>query len=275
VEQLHGRTALVTGAGGGLGGYIARALAAEGVDLALTDLADVPVDELAEELRGKGVRVELLAADLADGDQRRRLVDSVQEKLGPLDVLVNNAGVEFGGGFLHSTPEELEAIVAANLVATMDLTRLSLGGMLERRRGHVVNLASLAGKLPAPYLASYSATKHGVVGFTHSLRAEHGSEPVGFSAICPSFISRVGMYGRLESELGTEPNPFGTFPPESVGEAVVRAVRGNLAEVVLGPRFVRPLIGLYAIAPRLATKLARNRRGLEFAERFARARGRL
>jgi short-subunit dehydrogenase len=245
------------------------------VDLALTDLADVPVDELAEELRGKGVRVELLAADLADGDQRRRLVDSVQEKLGPLDVLVNNAGVEFGGGFLHSTAEELEAIVAANLVATMDLTRLSLGGMLERRRGHVVNLASLAGKLPAPYLASYSATKHGVVGFTHSLRAEHGSEPVGFSAICPSFISSVGMYGRLESELGTEPNPFGTFPPESVGEAVVRAIRGNLAEVVVGPRFVRPLIAIYAIAPRLATRLARNRRGLEFAERFARARGRL
>jgi short-subunit dehydrogenase len=148
--------------------------------------------------------------------------------------------------------------------------------MLERSRGHVVNLASLAGKAPAPYLATYAATKHGVVGFTHSLRAEYGSEPVGFSVICPTFVSRVGMYGRLEADLEPGPTPLlGTLPPESVGEAVVRAIRDNLAEVVLGPLLVRPMIPLYAGWPRLATRLARNRRAMEFAERFAKARGRL
>jgi short-subunit dehydrogenase len=275
VEQLRDRNALVTGAAGGLGGYIARALAAEGVNLVLTDLPEAELDDLATELRSQGVRVEHVPADLTDADERRHLAARAEEALDPLDVLVNNAGLEFGGSFTRTTADELQATVQVNLLALMDLTRLALPGMLERARGHIVNMASMAGKAPAPYLATYAATKHAVVGFTHSLRAEYGAEAVGFSAICPTFISRVGMYGRVENEIGAGPNPVGTFPPESVGDAVVRAIRENLAEVVLAPRMVRPLIPLYAMSPRIATRLARNRRGLEFAERFARARGRL
>ena len=157
--------------------------------------------------RSRGVQVEHTPADLTDADERRRLAAWAEEALGPIDILVNNAGIEFGGPFAGTTEAELEAIVAVNLLAVMDLTRLMLPGMLERRRGHVVNIASLAGKAPSPYLASYSATKHGVVGFTHALRAEHGREPVGFSAICPVFISRVGMYGRIEDQhRGAEPD---------------------------------------------------------------------
>jgi short-subunit dehydrogenase len=275
VDELRGRNALVTGAGGGLGGYIARALAAEGVNLALTDLPGAPVDGLAAELRSRGVEAKHAPADLADADERQRLATWVPEALGPLDLLVNNAGVEFGGSFLRMSQEELEAIVSVNLLAVMDLTRLVLPGMLERGRGHVVNVASLAGKTPAPYLAAYAATKHGVVGFTHSLRAEYGAEAVGFSAICPVFISRVGMYARVAADLGDVPNPAGTLPPERVGEAVVRAVRHDLAEVVLSRRLMRPIIPLYAAFPRIVTRLVRNRRALEFSERFARARGRL
>lgn len=275
MQELRGRNALVTGAGGGLGGYIARALAAEGVNLALTDLPEAPVNGLAAELRGRGVRVEHLPADLADRDQRRRLATGAEETLGPLDILVNNAGLEFGGPFVGTTESELEAIVTVNLLAVMDLTRLVLPGMQERQRGHVVNIASLAGKAPAPYLASYSATKHGVVGFTHCLRAEHGSEPVGFSVICPVFISRVGMYGRIENQVGAGSNPIGTLPPERVGEAAVRAIRRNPAELILSGPGVRPVVWLYALFPGTASKLARSRRSLEFAERFARARGRL
>jgi short-subunit dehydrogenase len=275
VQELRGCNALVTGAGGGLGGYIARALAVEGANLALTDLPQVSLDGLAAELRGRGIRVEQAAADLADREERRRLAAWGEETLGPLDVLVNNAGLEFGGSFLRSTEDELEAIVAVNLLAVMDLTRLVLGGMLERGRGHVVNIASMAGKAPAPYLATYAATKHGAVGLTHSLRAEYGAEPVGFSAICPAFVSGAGMYARLERELASAPNPVGTVPPERVGRAVVRAIRDNPAEIVLGPRILRPMIPLYALSPRIAARVARNRRAVEFAQHFARARGRL
>jgi short-subunit dehydrogenase len=265
---------MVTGAGGGLGGYIARSLAGEGVNLALTDLPEAPVDGLAAELRNRGVAVEHVPADLSDADERRRLAVWGAEALGPFDILVNNAGIEFGGPFVGTTEAELEAIVTVNLLAVMDLTRLVLPGMLERGWGRVVNIASLAGKAPSPYLASYSATKHGVVGFTHAMRAEHGSKPVGFSAICPVFISRVGMYGRIEDRIEGS-NPIGTQPPERVGDAVVRAVRRNPAEVIVGGPTVRGLVWFSGLFPGAAARLARNRRAMEFAERFAEARGRL
>ncbi len=274
MDRLRDRNALITGAGGGLGEYIARALAAEGVNLALTDLAGAPVDGLATELGATGIRVEHTPVDLTAAADRARLAEWASEALGPIDVLVNNAGIEFGGPFTGTTEAELEAIVAVNLLAVMDLTRLMLPGMQERRRGHVVNIASLAGKAPAPYLASYSATKHGVVGFTHALRAEHGSEPVGFTAICPAFISRVGMYGRIEDRI-EGPNPIGTLPPERVGEAVVRALDRNPPEVIVGGTAVRGLVRLYGLFPGAAVRLARNRRSMEFADRFAKARGRL
>ena len=103
MDELRGRNALVTGSGGGLGGYIATALAAEGVNLALTDLPGVTLDELAAELRGRGVEVQCEPGDLADAAERRRLAAWATETLGPLDILVNNAGLEFGGSFLRTT----------------------------------------------------------------------------------------------------------------------------------------------------------------------------
>jgi short-subunit dehydrogenase len=274
VEQLRGRNALVTGAGGGLGAYIARALAGEGVNLAVTDLPGSSVDGLSAELRTRGVQVEHAPADLTDRDERRRLASWAADALGPIDILVNNAGVEFGGPFLDTSPEQLELTVAVNLLAVMDLTRLLLPGMLDRRRGHVVSMASLAGKIPPPQLASYGATKHGVVGFTGALRAELADEPVGFSAICPGFVGRVGMFGRLEPYIEGGSVPMGTIPPERVGDAVVRAIREDVGEIVLNRRPVKPLILLNAIAPGAATRLARLRPIRESMERMRKARER-
>ena len=274
MEQLRGRNALVTGAGGGLGAYIARALAGEGVNLAVTDLPGSSVDGLSAELRTRGVQVEHAPADLTDRDERRRLASWAADALGPIDILVNNAGVEFGGPFLDTSPEQLELTVAVNLLAVMDLTRLLLPGMLDRRRGHVVSMASLAGKIPPPQLASYGATKHGVVGFTGALRAELADEPVGFSAICPGFVGRVGMFGRLEPYIEGGSVPMGTIPPERVGDAVVRAIREDVGEIVLNRRPVKPLILLNAIAPGAASRLARLRPIRESMERMRNARER-
>ena len=275
MEELRGRNALVTGAGGGLGAYIARALADGGVNLALTDLPEASVDGLSAELRTRGVEVEHAPADLTDRDERRRLVRWAEDALGPIDVLVNNAGVEFGGSFLESDSEALELTVANNLLAVMDLTRLVVPGMRERGRGHVVNMASLAGKVPSPQLTSYSASKHGVVGFTASLRAELGDSPVGFSSICPGLVSRVGMFGRLEPYIeGDGEPPMGTVPPERVGEAVVRAIREDVGEIVVTHRPIKPIILLNDIAPGVAARLARLRPLRDFMERMARARRR-
>jgi short-subunit dehydrogenase len=254
---------------------MARALAAEGVNLALSDRPAERLDDLCEEIAATGVRVEAVSADLTKGSGRDGLIAAAEKAIGPLDVLVNNAGLEFGGSFLRTTTEELEAIVDVNLLAVMGLTRAALPGMLERGRGHVVNIASMAGKVPPPYLASYAATKHGVVGFTHALRAEYGPEPVGFSAICPGFISRVGMFGRLERKVGETPRIIATLPPERVGAAVVNAIRENRAEVIVSGSPMKPLIFMNALFPRAATRMARARPMMLFAERYARARGRL
>jgi short-subunit dehydrogenase len=271
--ELRGATALVTGAAGGLGGYITQALAGEGANLVLSDLPQSDLTARAAELQAMGVRVEVVPADLAEPEARQKLIADAESALGPIDILVNNAGLEFGGPFTEGTAEEISLISRVNLEAVMDLTLSALPGMLERRRGHVVNIASMAGKLPSPYLATYAATKHGVVGFTHSLRLEYGSSPVGISAICPIFISRVGMYGRLEHLVGEPPPEMQTMPPEAVGAAVLGAIRDNKAEVLVTRGPTKPLIGLYALSPGGVISLFRRRRRVfEFAREFTSAR---
>jgi short-subunit dehydrogenase len=244
------------------------------VNLALTDLPEASVDGLSAELRTRGVDVKHAPADLRDRDERRRLVSWAEDALGPVDILVNNAGVEFGGDFLATDEEELELTVVINLLALMDLTRMIVPGMLERGRGHVVNMASLAGKVPSPNLVSYSATKHGVVGFTSSMRAEFGTQPVGFSAICPGLVGRVGMFGRIEPYLEGGTGPLGTVPPERVGEAAVRAIREDVGEIIVNRRSIKPLILLNAVAPGVAARLARLRPMRDAMERMSRARDR-
>jgi short-subunit dehydrogenase len=274
MEELPGRTALLTGAAGGLGHYIARALAAEGVNLALCDLPSAPVDDLLGELRPRGITAESIPADLTDTAGLEALVRHSEEAVGPLDILVNNAGVEFAGGFAHQTREELETIAAVNLVAVMELTRVALPGMLERGRGQIVNVASIAGKGPFPYLASYCATKQGVVGFTHALRAEYAGAGVGFSAICPIFITDVGMYGRIEADAPDPPGPLRPLPPDEVGKAVVTAIRDDRAEVLVSRRPKSLLPALSAVSPRAMAWLLNRRRFREFADGYARAMGR-
>jgi short-subunit dehydrogenase len=274
--QLRGARALVTGAAGGLGGYISRALASQGANLAVSDLPGSEIEARADELGRMGVEARAIAADLTDSAERERLVRDATEAIGPLDVLVNNAGVEFGGAFTKTTREEIEAIATVNLIAVMDLTWLVLPGMLERRRGHIVNLASLAGKIPSVFLATYAATKHGVVGFTHSLRAEYADEPVSFSAICPVFVAEVGMYARAEAEMDTEPPPgLRPVPPQRVADAVLEALREDRAEVIVNRGPIRPLAVLYWLAPKTTVRLLGNRRMRQYAEDYARARGRL
>jgi short-subunit dehydrogenase len=269
VQQLRGRNALITGAAGGLGEYIARSLAAEGVNLVLSDLTEEGLEQRATELRSGGIEVESLSADLTQREQVGGLFDRAEDAIGPVDILVNNAGLEFAGPFLERSPNEIAGTTEVNLVALMLITHSALPRMLERGRGHVVNIASLAGKLSFPYLAAYSASKHGVVGFTGSLRGEYRDSPVGFSAICPGFISRVGMYGRLEDRVGDTPGPIRPSPPEHVGEGVVKAIRGDLPLVIVNPPGARALILVNAVAPRLAGWIGRSRAIREFADRFA------
>ena len=176
-----------------------------------------------------------------------------ERAIGPVDVLVNNAGLEFVGPYAEAPLAQIDLITKVNLLTPMELTRIALPGMIERRRGHIVNIASLAGKAPLAYFHTYNATKFGVVGFSHAIRHELSEEPVSISVICPGFIAREGMYGRVEEQVeATAGNPLGSSPPEKVGAAVVRAVREDRAEIIITERPVRPLIALASVAPKAA-----------------------
>lgn len=245
---LSGANALVTGAAGGLGRYISRALAAQGANLVLSDLPGDGLESRSAEVSAFRTRVETVAADLTKQKQRRELIPRAEEVLGPIDVLVNNAGLEFVGPFAEAPLTQIDQITKVNLLTPIELSRIALPGMLERGRGHIVNIASLAGKSALAFFHTYNATKHGVVGFSHALRHELTDEPVSASVICPGFIEREGMYARVEPEVEGE-NPLGSSPPEKVGQAVVRAITDDRAEIIVSARPVRPLIALSAAFP--------------------------
>lgn len=271
--KLNGANALVTGAAGGLGRYISRALAAQGANLVLSDLPGEGLESRRAEVSGFGTTVETVAADLTKQKERRGLIAAAEEALGPIDVLVNNAGLEFVGPFAESALSEIDRITKVNLLAPMELSRIALPGMLERRRGQIVNIASLAGKSTLAFFHTYNATKYGVVGFSHSLRHELTDAPVSVTVICPGFIEREGMYGRVEDAVEGD-NPLGSSPPEKVGQAVVRAVHEDPAEIIINRRPVRPLIALGAAFPQAAIWLSERAGVRDTAREFGEAQGR-
>jgi short-subunit dehydrogenase len=198
MRDLAGRTALVTGASHGLGSYIARALAAERMNLVLAARSAAELDALAADLRASGVEALPVAIDLAERSELPRLVASAHNRFGAVDVLVNNAGVFMPKALHQHDASELEHHVRVNLLAPLILTSLVLPGMLERKRGHVVNLGSLAGRSPTGYVEPYAATKAGLIAFAASLRASYRSKGVSASAVTPGFVTEAGMYRVLQ-----------------------------------------------------------------------------
>jgi short-subunit dehydrogenase len=256
MRDLRGGVALVTGASSGLGVHIARALAGEGMDVAVSGRREDALAEVAAELRTLGVRAEPLRADLTDHTAPAALADRVEEAIGPVDVLVNNAGVEITSAFDRYEPAELEAVVALNLTAPMLLTHSVLPSMLGRGRGHVVFISSLAGKYAPPFQAPYAATKAGLLRLTQSLRIEYADRPVGFSAVCPGFTVGGGMYDQLVEE-GLRPNRLmGETTADRVVAGVLRAIRRDRPVVIETGAPVRPLLALGELAPRLPEWLA-------------------
>jgi NAD(P)-dependent dehydrogenase (short-subunit alcohol dehydrogenase family) len=274
--QLRGANALITGAAGGLGGHIARTLSTEGCSLVLTDLPGDALEARGRELSSRGTQVTAFGADLRDPDQLGGLVSRAEEASGPIDVLVNNAGIELTAPFVDYTDEEIDAVMDVNLLAPMSLIRQAVPGMIQRNRGHVVTMASLAGRISPAYMAPYGLTKAALVALTQSLRAEHVDDPVGFSAICPGFVRGAGMVEPLV-EAGTKfTSAVPLTPPELVGGAVVRAIRKDLPDVTfVHRRPIRALLAMYALAPRFTERLLIRSGTPHVFRATTRARGRL
>jgi short-subunit dehydrogenase len=254
--ELAGRTALLTGATGGLGREIAKALASREATLVLSGRKPEALEALAAELPGEGHRV--LQADLAEPGAAEKLA----AEAGEVDILVANAGLPGTGRLTGFATEELTGTLRVNLEAPMLLARALEAGMLERGAGHMVFVSSLSGKSATPLSSVYNATKFGLRGFALGLRADLDPLGIGVSIVSPGTIREAGMY----ADSGAPPIPgLGTGSPQQVAAAVVKAIEHNKVEVTVAPIQQRLLAHFALTSPAVAVKIASGDAGQKAA----------
>nr|WP_221333690.1 SDR family oxidoreductase [Nocardia transvalensis] len=252
------RTVLLTGASGGIGKRVARRLAAEGAQVALVGRHAEVLGALAEELRETGVKAEPVIGDLADPAGLDDLVDRAEQALGPIDVLINNAGVELASAFTRYRREELDWIVTVNLMAPTLLTRRVLPGMVERGRGHIVYVSTGAAKVAPAFQAPYAMTKAGLVSLAQSLRAEYHGTPIGFSVVLPGFVKGDGMYQAWVDKGIQASALLGSTNVDKISGKIVGAVRRNRSEVLDMGMPVRSMFATTQMSPGFADRMARR-----------------
>ena len=184
--DLTGKTALVTGASGGIGGAIAQALHAAGATVALSGTRTAPLEALAAEL---GSRAHVLTCDLSDPASVEGLPKSAAVAMGSVDILVNNAGITRDNLFMRMSDEEWQSVIDVNLTSTFRLCRGVLRGMMKARWGRIVNISSVVGATGNPGQGNYAASKAGMVGMSKSLAAEVASRNITVNCVAPGFIT--------------------------------------------------------------------------------------
>jgi short-subunit dehydrogenase len=256
--ELRGRTVLLTGATGGIGHAIARAVAARGGSLVLTGRRADVLEPLAAETGGRAI-----ACDLS----RREDLAGLLDEAGAVDVLVANAALP-GSGLLTSFSEaEIDAALDVNLRAPMVLARRLAEPMAARRSGHMVFVSSLAGKAASGGGAVYSATKFGLRGFALALREDLRDDGVGVSVVFPGFIRDGGMFHEAGVRL---PRFVGTKSPDEVAAGVVTAIERNRPEVDVAPLGLRAGAAFAGIAPGVSAALQRRLGGADVAAQLER-----
>jgi uncharacterized protein len=257
--QIAGSTVLLTGASGGLGDAIARTLRRHGAELILSGRRTEVLDPLAGEL---GARA--LAADLSSPADVQRLASGA----GDVDILVANAALPGAARLERLSMEEVDRVLDVNLRAPIALAHALLPGMLERGRGHLVFISSTGGRAAGPGNPLYHATKFALRGLAGALRIDLHGSGVGVSCVLPGFIRDAGLFAESGARL---PFGVGTRAPEDVGAAVVRAIECDRPEVEVTSPFLRAGALLWALAPDLASAMARRMGSEEIASIYEQA----
>lgn len=211
--RLDGKVALITGAAGGLGNKFARTLHAQGATLALTDRRSEPMEELKKEL---GDRVEWFVADLSDANAIQNLVKQVEEKFGQIDILINNAGLTRDNLFMRMSDEDWQLVLDVNLSAGFKLAKAVIRGMMKRRYGRIIGIASVVGVMGNAGQANYSASKAGMIAMNKCLAQEVGSRGITVNSVAPGFI-RTPMTDVLPDDV--KANLLARIPEGKLGEA--------------------------------------------------------
>jgi NAD(P)-dependent dehydrogenase (short-subunit alcohol dehydrogenase family) len=255
-RNLHGQVAVITGAARGIGKATAHALARRGVKVAIGDLDPAAAERAAAEVGGGAIGLRL---DVTDRPGFTAFLDEVERRLGPIDILINNAGVMPIGPFDEESEATVTRQLEINLHAVVHGTKEAVRRMKSRGHGHIVNLASIAGIQPLGGAATYSATKHGVVGLTETVRMELAGSGVDISYVCPGHVRTELTAGVKEQRL------IRAVTAEEVAEAIAGVLERPAARVFV-PRRLGPATWANALLPRRAadfmTKVLKSDRTL-------------
>jgi 3-oxoacyl-[acyl-carrier protein] reductase len=223
MQSLKSKTALVTGAGKGIGKAVALALAAEGTNVILLARTTTDLEAVAAEAESIGVQALIVTADIADINSVNEAVAKALAQFKTIDILINNAGVGKFGKFLDLTPTEFEDIIKINLFGTYYTTRAVLPGMIEAQGGDIINISSTAGLRGAAATSAYSASKFAVMGLTESLMQEVRKHNIRVTALTPSTVATD-----MAKDLNlTDGNPDKVMQPEDVAELIIAQLKLN------------------------------------------------
>ncbi|TMK66751.1 MAG: SDR family NAD(P)-dependent oxidoreductase [Actinobacteria bacterium] len=227
--DLRGAVAVVTGASSGFGELTSRMLAKEGAAVVLAARRAERLEALAAEIEERGGRALAVRCDVTEVADLQGLRDRVDEAFGRCDVLINNAGIPGGGRFEDLSLEQIEQVIRVNLLGVLVCTKVFLPMMLDRQRGHIVNVGSLAGRYAAPGASVYSASKHGVVAFSEALYYELAPRGILVTSVNPGFAATEGFpQGRLPSAL--------VMRADRVARVIVDVIKEGRAPEVSVPR---------------------------------------
>ena len=257
--RLHGATVLLTGATGGIGRAVARALDARGARVLLSARREDVLEEIRAGLKGQAA---CLPADLSDAAGAAELA----ARAGRVDVLVANAALPASGRLDGFSPEQIDRALDVNLRAPVQLTRALLPGMLDRGSGHIVLVSSLSGKIGSVGSSLYSATKFGLRGFAAGLREDLQANGIGVTVVYPGFVSDAGMFADSGARL---PAWVGTRTPDQVAAAVVRGVEENRSEIDVAPLGLRAGALAASLAPVTVARVQRRLGSARLAEAIA------
>jgi NAD(P)-dependent dehydrogenase (short-subunit alcohol dehydrogenase family) len=241
-HDLTDRVVAITGGGQGIGLATAQACAAAGMKVAIGDL---DAAQSAQAAAGLGSMAIGLAVDVSDRVSFAAFIEETERRLGPLDALINNAGIFVGGAFAEQDPAAIDRLLAVNIAGVLHGTRLALDRFSSRGEGHIVNLASSGGLLAVAGAAAYCATKHAVVGFTRSLRAELHGTGVRTTIVCPGHINT-----QMTSGFSKLPG-VRVLEPSEIGDAIVAALRSGREEIVI-PAELSIVVRTRALLPQRA-----------------------
>lgn len=266
-QDLHGKTALVTGAASGIGRETALLCARRGADLVVCDVDPAGLADVKAAAEALGRSVLSRQVDVADRQQMRDFAQAAHAQVGPIDLLVNNAGVGLAAGFLDTELEDWDWILGINVLGVVHGCHFFLPAMVRRGTGgHVVNVSSMAGYHASPVLNAYSTTKFGVLGFSEALREELAPHRIGVTAVCPGIINTpITANSRARGDLDDPQLRQRTisiyarrnYGPDRVARNILNAVQRNRSVAPISPE-ARAAYALKRVSPRLAGWVARR-----------------